>query len=217
MGIIELSGVTKTYRKDKKTADVLRRIDLSVGRGAFVVVKGASGSGKSTLLNIIGGLDTPTTGNVAVNGEQLSNMKDNELAAFRGRTMGFVFQSFYLHPYLTLRQNIELPAIFSGAGAADRAKRTRKLTELLGLSDKVDHLPSELSGGQIQRAAMLRALYNNPKIILADEPTGNLDKSSGRAVLGLLKQINDQFHTTVVLVTHDAAADEYASAIYTMK
>ncbi|MDR0398137.1 MAG: ABC transporter ATP-binding protein [Candidatus Nomurabacteria bacterium] len=217
MSTIVVANVTKTYKKKKEVVRALSGIDLTVDEGEFLVIKGESGSGKSTLLSIIGGLEAPTSGQVLVNGEDIPKLNDNRLSAFRGSTIGFVFQGFHLHPYLTLRQNIELPAMFAGVSLSERYKNTDSLAVFLGLGKRLSHLPSELSGGQIQRAAILRAVYNRPSIILADEPTGNLDKKNSLAVLELLKKINQELKATVVLATHDSLADGYADRCLAMK
>ena len=203
-------GVTKKYRKKRRNILALEDVNLEIGEGEFIAVMGQSGSGKSTLVQILGGLDTPTSGQVLYQGQDISKFSSRQLAEYRSRNIGFIFQNFYLQPFLTLRENIQLPGYFTGK-ISD--KHTETLAKFVGLEDRLDHLPSELSGGQIQRAAIIRALYNNPKIILADEPTGNLDDDNSVNILELLKVINQELGATVIVVTHDQKVLPYAGRV----
>lgn len=215
---IETKNLTKTFTTKKRTTTVLDNVNLKVNSGEIITINGTSGSGKTTLLQIIGGLDRPSSGQVIINGkDDITKLNDNELSAFRNKTFGFVFQSFYLQPFLTLRQNIELPSMFSNTPVEARKSRTEELAEYLSLSDRLDFMPSELSGGQIGRAAILRAIYSKPSIILVDEPTGNLDNKNSKAVLELLKKINSDFNSTIVIVTHDELVNQYTNRIFKLE
>lgn len=211
MDIISLKNVTKTFKLKSGPVAALTDVSLGISAGEFVAIRGESGSGKSTLLQMMSGLDAPTSGEVIVAERDMAKMKDKELSRFRSGMFGFVFQSFYLHPLLTMRQNIELPACFTDMSEEKRRTRVNELVRFLGLEELMERLPKELSGGQIQRAAILRAMFNHPKIVFADEPTGNLDLKSSEQVLELLKYINQELGITIVLATHDtnmsAAAD----------
>ena len=200
---IQLKYVSKTYRVGKQTLPVLKNISLTINRGEVVAITGASGSGKSTLLHIIGGLDRPTTGEVIVDGLKIAKLSDRKLSNFRNRTLGFVFQSFYLQPFLNLWQNIALAAAPRRTHWSVAARRAKELANEMGLGEYLKHKPRELSGGQIQRAAIARALMNEPRVILADEPTGNLDSANSQSVIALLKSIRDKTGATVVIITHD--------------
>ena len=213
MDTIKLRNVTKKFKLKSGEVSALTNINLDIVAGDFVAIRGESGSGKSTLLQIMSGLDVPSSGEVVVENQNLSKMKDKQLAKFRSEVFGFVFQSFYLHPLLTMRQNIELPACFSGMSDEKRAIRTKELVDFLGMGELIDRLPTELSGGQCQRAAILRAIYNQPKIMFADEPTGNLDLKSSNQVLDLLKRVNERLGITVILATHDTNMSEAARRI----
>lgn len=201
--IITMSSVTKTYKRGRQDVKGLDDVSLQVREGEFVAITGASGSGKSTLLQIIGGLDRPNTGAVIVHKVDIATLSDGKLSEFRNTTIGFVFQFFYLQPFLNLSKNMELPSMFAGARRRTRRQEATRLLEQVGLADRATHYPHELSGGQIQRAAIARALINNPKIILADEPTGNLDKANSREIINLLKEVCRTYGTTVIIVTHD--------------
>lgn len=203
-------GVTKQYRKKRRQILALQDVNLEINEGEFIAITGQSGSGKSTLVQILGGLDTPTGGQVLYQNQDISKFSSRDLARFRSRNIGFIFQNFYLQPFLTLRENIQLPGYFTGKISA---KHTETLAKFVGLEDRLDHLPSELSGGQVQRAAIIRALYNNPKIILADEPTGNLDDENSENILKLLKIINQELGATVIVVTHDQKVLPYADRV----
>ncbi len=212
-GMIVVDGLRKSIRNGSRTVDILKGIDFSVPAGEFVAIMGASGSGKSTLLGLLAGLDTPSAGNVHLNGTAISYLPEDKLAQVRGRTIGFVFQSYQLIPTLTALENVLLPyelnteAQQSGAGK----KRARELLESVGLSDRLDHYPVQLSGGEQQRVALARAFVLRPPIVLADEPTGNLDTTNGAQVLKLLLHLNRTEGTTLVLVTHDALLASYAN------
>lgn len=208
---IAVTDLAKSYRVGRQTIPALGGVSLDIFAGEFVAITGASGSGKSTLLQLIGGLDKPSTGQILINDQPLSRLSDRQLSRFRSREIGFVFQSFYLQPFLTLSANLEIPAMFARVKPKQRRARTQELAELVGLADRMHHLPRELSGGQIQRAAIARALFNRPNILLADEPTGNLDSANSDRIIDLFHQIRRELGTTVVIVTHNpdiaAAAD----------
>lgn len=202
-------GVTKVYAMGQTEVHALRGIDLRVDRGEFVAIIGQSGSGKSTLMHLMGCLDTPTDGQVLVAGEDVSRYSEKELALVRNRTVGFMFQTFNLLGRVDLVRNTELPLVYAGVSVRKRRRRAREILEQLGLGDRVHHKPSQLSGGQCQRAALARALISDPDLILADEPTGNLDTESGDAILNLLQDLHREGHT-IVLVTHDSQIAEAA-------
>ena len=208
---IAVTDLAKSYRVGRQTIPALGGVSLDIFAGEFVAITGASGSGKSTLLQLIGGLDKPSTGQILINDQPLSRLSDRQLSRFRSREIGFVFQSFYLQPFLTLSANLEIPAMFARVKPKQRRTRAQELAELVGLADRMHHLPRELSGGQIQRAAIARALFNRPNILLADEPTGNLDSANSDRIIDLFHQIRRELGTTVVIVTHNpdiaAAAD----------
>ncbi len=201
--IISVTDVKKKYKIGKQQVEALKGVSIDIHEGEFVALTGTSGSGKSTLLQLIGGLDKATSGTIAVNSIDIGKLRDTKLSEFRNATIGFVFQFFYLQPFLKLGKNIEVPGMFAGMNRADREKRIATLTEAVGLDDRINHLPKELSGGQMQRAAIARALLNQPKIILADEPTGNLDSTNSEAIIALFEKIRKEFGTTIVMVTHD--------------
>ena len=200
--MIELRGVSKSVPSGTSTLTILHPIDLVVPDGKVVAITGASGSGKSTLLGLIAGLDAPTSGHIAIDGVDITALDEDALARLRGMRIGFVFQFFHLIPSLTAYENVAVPMEI--AGAADASDRARRLLEEVGLTGRAHHYPSQLSGGEQQRVALARALANNPPIVLADEPTGNLDSTNGRHIMQLLKDIHQARGTTLVLVTHDA-------------
>lgn len=201
--IIQANHLVKRYKTGSQTILAVNDVSLAINRGEFVAITGASGSGKSTLLQLLGGLDKPTSGDIIIDNVKINKISDSELSRFRNQTIGFVFQSFYLQPFLTLQRNIEITAMPSRMKRNQRKTRAEKLAQQVGLGDRLRHFPRELSGGQIQRAAIARALLNNPDIILADEPTGNLDSQNSRNIVALFRQICDTQNTTVVIATHD--------------
>jgi putative ABC transport system ATP-binding protein len=201
--IIDLRAISRTYDMGNVTVEALRGVDLRVEAGEFVAIVGPSGSGKSTLMNIIGCLDRPTTGSYALAGAPVESLGDDDLAKVRGRTIGFVFQSYNLLPRTSALDNVATPLLYQGLRRSERQRRARSALERLGLGDRVDHEPSELSGGQQQRVAVARALVTEPALLLADEPTGNLDTASGHDVLAVLRELHATGRT-IVLITHDA-------------
>lgn len=215
--LLHVESVKKTYKIGKTKVNALQGVTLDIHEGEFVAITGASGSGKSTLLQLLGGLDQPTEGIVQVAGTNLRKLSDAKLSRFRGQTIGFVFQFFYLQPFLRLERNLEVAGMFAGVKRTDRRVRVRRLAEQVGLSDRLRHYPRELSGGQMQRAAIARALLNEPKVILADEPTGNLDSENSRAIIDLFEAIRKEFGTTIVIVTHDQAIARQADREIIMK
>jgi putative ABC transport system ATP-binding protein len=213
--MITLEGVTKTYRMGRIEVPALRGLDLHIGSGEFVAIMGASGSGKSTLMNIIGCLDVPTSGRYILDGTDVARLGDDELARIRNRKIGFVFQSFNLIPRTTALHNVEMPLIY--AGDRGRTERAREALGAVGLADRVDHQPTELSGGQQQRAAIARALVTNPAILLADEPTGNLDTASSVEIMRLLSTLNAEQSRTIVLITHEQDIARFARRVVELR
>ena len=208
--VIDIQGITKTYVNGKLSVPVLHGIDLQVNKGEFVSIMGPSGSGKSTFMNILGCLDRPTTGSYRLNGDEVATLSDDELAFVRTKQIGFVFQSFNLLTKLTALENVALLMIYAGMDKKSRNERAAALLSSVGLGDRMDHLPSELSGGQRQRVAIARALANNPAIIMADEPTGNLDSKSTIDVMNIFRGLYDEGRT-IILVTHEPEIATYAS------
>jgi putative ABC transport system ATP-binding protein len=215
MEILKVENLNKTYGKDNNKVEALKNINLSVNKGEFVAIVGASGSGKSTLLHLLGGLDRPTSGKVVIDGESIYDYKEEKLAIFRRRKIGFIFQFFNLIPVLDLEENIALPALLDNE-KIDK-KYLSEIIEILGLSDRKSHLPSELSGGQQQRVSIGRALLNKPSIILADEPTGNLDSRNSKEVIELLKFTARKYNQTLILITHDVNIASMADRAITIQ
>lgn len=215
--IVRLENVTKTYKMGRQKVEALRGVSIEIQEGEFVVITGASGSGKSTLLQLIGALDQPTSGIVTVAGQNLHKARDGKLAQFRAQTIGFVFQFFYLQPFLRLKTNLEVPAMFARTSKNIRRAHAEELARKTGIAERLQHYPKELSGGQMQRAAIARSLMNSPKLLLADEPTGNLDSTNGRAVIDLFEAIRSELGTTIVVVTHDSGIASRADRVITMK
>ena len=210
---IQISGLVRAFQLGEQTVFALRGVDLDIQQGAFCAIQGHSGSGKSTLLYLIGGLDRPTDGSVKINDCVINNLDENELARFRRETMGFIFQSYNLIANMTALENVMFPMIFSGVSKKERQQRARETLASVGLADRLNHRPSELSGGQQQRVAIARALINRPALLLADEPTGNLDSASGQSIMETLQTLNQAHDVTVVMVTHNPELLSYASQI----
>ena len=213
MPLLDLRAVTKDYKLGKTVVHALRGLDVRIEKGEIVAIMGPSGSGKSTLMHILGCLDVPTSGEALIEESQIRSLSEKQLVALRGRKIGFVFQTFNLMQTLTAQQNVELPMIFQGMKKRERAQRAAELLTKVGLADRVHHRPNELSGGERQRVAIARALANNPEILFADEPTGNLDSESGGTILELLKKLSTEDGTTVIIVTHDPDAAAIAERI----
>ena len=205
MALITLKNINKVYRTDEIETQALENVNIEVQKGEFVSIMGPSGCGKSTLLNIIGLLDAPTGGNITINGTDVQGMKDRELSAFRNRNLGFVFQSFHLIGSLNVLDNVELPLLYRDMPAKERRRLAMEILEKVGLSHRMYHFPSQLSGGQCQRVAIARAVVGNPKILLADEPTGNLDSKMGAEIMDLLHKLNKEEGRTIIMVTHNEA------------
>jgi len=202
--LLSARGLTKTYVIGKRSLEVLRGVDVDIARGDFLALRGASGAGKSTLLHLIGGLDTPNAGEIFFAGQNLSRFSENKLTHFRNRSVGFVFQAYHLLPELTALENVCLPARVARVTAGNARQRAGELLARVGLKDRLEHKPSELSGGEQQRVAIARALINNPALLLADEPTGNLDSRTGGEIMELLQSLRTENRTTLVIATHDA-------------
>ena len=217
MALLKMERITKDYKLGKTVVRALRGLDMEIASGETVAIMGPSGSGKSTLMHILGALDTPTSGTATIDGSDLQRLKEGQLVTLRGKKVGFVFQTFNLIQTLSALQNVELPMIFQGIRKAERTRRARELLGNVGLADRVRHKPNELSGGERQRVAVARALANDPEIILADEPTGNLDTESGSAILALLKGLSVNDGKTVILVTHDPEAAEIADRVIRLR
>jgi putative ABC transport system ATP-binding protein len=211
--VITMRGVAKTFWRGKEKLEVLKNLDLDIPQGSFEALMGPSGSGKTTLLNLVAGLDRPSSGSILVGGKDIAKMSDGELARWRSRHIGFVFQHFNLIPVLTALENVELPLLLTNLGGAERKKRAQTALRVVGLEDRMDHRPSQLSGGQEQRVGIARAIVHDPTIVVADEPTGELDRQSADEVLALLEKLNQDFGKTVLMVTHDPAAAERAKLI----
>jgi putative ABC transport system ATP-binding protein len=208
--LVEIRDLTKTYVRGKQRVEVLHGIQLDIPEGDFVALMGPSGSGKTTLLNLIGGIDSPTSGVLKVGGQRIDDYGADELAKWRAETVGFIFQSYNLMPVLSAQKNVELPLLLTEMGASERAKRARIALDLVGIGDRAGHKPNELSGGQQQRVAIARALVSDPTLLICDEPTGDLDRKTADEVLRLLQRLNSEFGKTIIMVTHDPKAAEYA-------
>lgn len=208
--LISIKNIVKEYKMGKITVPALRGIDLQIMKGEFVAIIGPSGSGKSTLMHILGCLDTPTSGEYLLDSSKISTRKKNKLAEIRNKQIGFVFQTFNLLPHLNIQKNVELPLMYSGYSTRKRAKIAKDVLAQVGLAERLRHKPSELSGGQRQRVAIARAIVNNPSLILADEPTGNLDTSSGSDIISIFSDLHKQGHT-VIMVTHDPKVAQQAN------
>jgi len=217
MSLLNLKDVTKDYKLGKTVVRALRGLDLDINKGEIVAIMGPSGSGKSTLMHILGCLDTPTSGEASIEESQIRTLSESQLVALRGRKIGFVFQTFNLMQTLSAQQNVELPMIFQGTKKKDRAQRAVELLTKVGLADRVHHRPNELSGGERQRVAIARALANDPEILFADEPTGNLDSESGGTILELLKRLSEEEGKTLIIVTHDPDAAAIAERIIRLR
>ena len=215
--LIKLEGISKYYYMGENIVKAVDGVDIEVNKGDFVAIMGPSGSGKSTSMNLVGSLDLPTKGKIFLEGHDISELHESEIAQLRGKKIGFIFQSFNLIPNLTMKENVMLPMIFQEKPIEERKKIAEKILEKIGLSDRMNHYPRELSGGQQQRVAIARAMANDPEIILADEPTGNLDTLTGEKVMHILEDLNTE-GKTIIIVTHDPKlAEKYAKKIYWMK
>jgi putative ABC transport system ATP-binding protein len=210
--VINLDKIVKNYYIGSITVEALRSVDVEIKKNEYVAIMGPSGSGKSTLMNLVGALDTPTSGEYILNGTDVSKMDDNRLAEIRNREIGFIFQTFNLLPRYTALENVTLPLIYAGQGKTERVERAKQVLDEVGLADRMDHRPNELSGGQRQRVAVARALVNNPSIILADEPTGNLDSKTSVDIMKLFGIIHERGNT-IILVTHEESIARYAHRI----
>jgi len=209
--LVEIRNVSKVYTRGKQKVEVLHHIELDIAKGDFLALMGPSGSGKTTLLNLIGGLDSPTDGSIAVGGEKIDRLGEGALAKWRSEHVGFIFQFYNLLPMLSAQKNVELPLLLTNLSAAQRKKNASIALQLVGLADRASHKPTELSGGQQQRVAIARAIVSDPDLLVCDEPTGDLDRQSAEDVLGLLQTLNRQHGKTIIMVTHDPKAAEYAT------
>ena len=209
--LVSIRNLTKTYQRGPERVDVLHGLDLEIAKGDFVALMGPSGSGKTTLLNLIGGLDTPTGGEISVDGQRIDTMKGGALAHWRSQNVGYVFQFYNLMPMLSAQRNVELPLLLTNLSGAQRKRNAEIALTLVGLADRKAHKPSELSGGQQQRVAIARAIVSDPTLLICDEPTGDLDRQSAEDILGLLQTLNREHGKTIVMVTHDPKAAEYAT------
>jgi putative ABC transport system ATP-binding protein len=209
--LVSVKNVVKRYTRGKQKVEVLHNLNLDIEAGEFLALMGPSGSGKTTLLNLIGGLDRPDEGEVIVSGERIDKLSNRDLARWRARNVGFVFQFYNLMPMLTAERNVELPLLLTNLSRARRRQNVQAALQLVGLSDRASHKPSELSGGQQQRVAIARALVADPSLLVCDEPTGDLDRHTAEEILGLMRTLNQQQKKTIIMVTHDPKAAEYAS------
>jgi putative ABC transport system ATP-binding protein len=208
--LVELRGVTKTYQRGPEKVEVLHGVDLDIPQGDFVALMGPSGSGKTTLLNLIGGLDSPSGGEIGVNGQRIDRMSSDQLSQWRSENVGFVFQFYNLMPTLNAQKNVELPLLLTRLSSEQRRRNAEVALTLVGLADRAKHRPNELSGGQQQRVAIARAIVSDPKLLICDEPTGDLDRVSAEEILGLLQSLNRDHGKTIVMVTHDPKAADHA-------
>ena len=215
--LIRLENVSKIYNLGKIELEVLKNVSLEIFSGDFVIILGPSGSGKSTLLNLVSCLDVPTKGKIFLQEKDISSLSEDSLADIRGKTIGFVFQQFNLMPHLTALENVVLPTIFQGMTSEQREKRSKELLSSVGLAERINHRPAELSGGEKQRVAIARALVNNPEIIVADEPTGNVDSKTGENIMKTLKNLNEKEKRTVIVVTHDTELKNFANRVIKIK
>ena len=215
--VLQATNVTKTFQMGQVQVHALKEVDFAVSRGEFVAIMGPSGSGKSTLLHLLGGLDVPTAGDIVLAGEKLSELSDDEITLVRRKKVGFVFQFYNLLPTLSAGENVALPLIIDGQNGMESRERIEELLKMVGLEDRADHRPDQLSGGQQQRVAIARAFINQPEIVLADEPTGNLDSKSGEGILQLLQRTCREMQATIVMVTHDPRAASFADRIVFLK
>jgi putative ABC transport system ATP-binding protein len=213
MALLEIRDLSKVYQRDSQMITVFEDIDLDIEAGEFLVLMGPSGSGKTTLLNLVAGLDKPSTGTISVGGAKVTGMSPRQLAAWRSRHVGFIFQLYNLLPVLTAHQNVELPLLLTHLSKSERREHVMTALEVVGLSDRADHYPRQLSGGQEQRVAIARAIVSDPTVILADEPTGDLDAKSADEVLTVMQRLNGEFNKTILLVTHDQRAAERGHAV----
>jgi putative ABC transport system ATP-binding protein len=213
MAMVDVRSVRKVYRRDTQDVPVLDGLSISIDEGDFVGLMGPSGSGKTTLLNLIGGIDRPTSGDVVVGNENLATLSGKGLAKWRSRNIGYIFQLYNLIPVLTAEQNVELPLLLVKLSAKDRRDRARHALDIVGLGDRIKHFPRQLSGGQQQRVAIARAIVSDPSVLLADEPTGDLDRKAGEEILTLLDRLNKEFKKTIIMVTHDPHAAERAKRV----
>ena len=211
--LVHVESVDKVYYRDSLTIPVLNNINLSINQGQFISLMGPSGSGKTTLLNLIAGIDRPSSGKVSVKGVNLSELNESQLARWRSSTIGFVFQFYNLMPVLTAFENVELPLLLTKLPKSERRRQVVTALSVVGLSDRMDHRPNQLSGGQEQRVAIARAIATDPDLILADEPTGDLDKQSAEDIMSLLTRLNSEFGKTIIMVTHDPRAAEHAKTV----
>lgn len=214
--MIEVKNVSKIYKMGKERVTALNNVSLKINDGEFVAIVGPSGSGKSTLMHLVGGLDTPTSGNIYIDNKDISKLKDKEMSKYRNQTIGFVFQSFNLENTQTALENVMMPLIFAGLGGKDRKEKAKKALEAVGLGDKIKHRPNEMSGGQRQRVSIARALVNQPQIIFADEPTGNLDSKNGELIMKLLNDLNSRGYT-IIMVTHNMEEAKKSKRIIKIK
>ncbi len=213
MNIISLNGINKIYRTKEIETQALENVNLNVAEGEFISIMGPSGCGKSTLLNIMGLLDRPTSGSIEIGGIAAESMNDTKLARFRNANLGFVFQSFHLINALNVMENVEIPLLYRNMSGKERRERVKEVLEKVGLSHRLKHYPSQISGGQCQRVAIARAIVGNPRILLADEPTGNLDSRMGQEIMEILNRLNQDDHRTIVMVTHNEAQAQMTNRI----